>query len=58
MKKELIDILFNRFEKEKEEIKKILSTSINGFVLQSRGKSGIIRMSIVYEENNDDEKNV
>lgn len=55
MKKELVDILFNRFEKEKEEIRKVLSTNINSIVLLAKGKKDNIKMIITYEESDNNE---
>lgn len=55
MKEKLVEILFNRFEKEKDNIKKTLSTSINEYVLLANGTTGSIKMVIIYKENDNDD---
>ncbi|MBR0471729.1 MAG: hypothetical protein IJI98_03405 [Methanosphaera sp.] len=55
MKEELVEILFNRFEKEKEKIKKTLSTSIDECILIAKGTTGSIKMAIIYKEDDNDD---
>lgn len=53
MKKELIDKLFNEFDKDKELIMKNLIEVLGVVYLEAKDKYGKVTMTIKYEKNGD-----
>lgn len=55
MKKELIDILFKEFLKDKETIKKNLLKVMDTIVLETKDKYGSLTITIQYKNNKERE---
>lgn len=55
MKKQLIDKLYDEFEKDKEVIKRNLLEVMDCIVLETRDKYGKIKMTIKYERKGENE---
>ena len=56
MKKELIDKLFNEFEKDKDTIKQNLLMALDTIVLESSNEYGKLTLTIKYERKLENEK--
>lgn len=54
MKEQLINKLFEEFEKDKETIKNNLLEVMNVIILQANNKFGNLKLIISYEENKND----
>lgn len=54
MKEQLINKLFEEFEKDKETIKYNLLETMNIIILQTNDELGSLKLMISYEENSND----
>ena len=48
-KKELIDKIFDKFENSREDIKLSLLNDLNVFILQTKDKDEVVKITITYE---------
>ena len=49
MKEKLIDKIFDKFEKNKEDIKLSLLNDLNVFILQTKENDEVVKITITYE---------
>ena len=57
MKLDLIDKLFNEFERDKKVIAKNLIMVMNTIILEAKDEFGKVKMIITYERNDENETN-